>query len=98
MISITGCPAASIQFPLQLTPLFNTPTRPIICRATPISTPTAPGLLVEALAMDGGPSAQASAGLRLPWANGCGIPASAGLLPATNRGAGLLTTMAAGDR
>lgn len=46
--------------------------------------------------MDGALLAPALAGHPSPWANGCGIPVSAGLLPATNLGVGLLTTMAAG--
>ena len=47
--------------------------------------------------MAGVPSAQASAGRRSLPGNGYGTPVSAGLLRASNRGVGLLTTMAAGS-
>jgi hypothetical protein len=55
------------------------------------------GLPAEATATAGVPSAQALGGRRSPWATGCGIPASVGPLPATNRGVGLLTIMVVGS-
>ncbi len=97
MISISGSPAASTQFPVQRTLRCSTPALLITCLGTPIFTPTALGLPVEGTDMAGGPSAQASAGRRSPWVNGFGIQVSAGLLPASNRGVGLLTTMAVGS-
>ena len=68
----------------------------MICRGSPIFIAMALGLPVVATDMAGGPSAQASAGPHSPQEIGYGTPVSAGLLRASNRGAGLLTTMAAG--
>src|SRR4029077_12326457 len=93
---ITGSRAALTPFPRQRTLLFSTRILPTTPRDTLIFTPTALGLPAEASDMDGAPLAPALAGHPSPWANGCGIPVSAGLLPATNLGVGLLTTMAAG--
>src|ERR1700723_414131 len=97
MLSISGSLAASIRSLQQRTLLFSTPAHLTTCLDTLTFTPTAPGLPAEATDMAGGPSAQALAGRPSPWVNGFGIPDSAGLLPASNRGVGLLTTMAAGS-
>src|SRR5580700_7852479 len=97
MISIAGSLAALIRFPRQRTHLFNTRIHPIICQGTPTSTPMALGPLAEDSVTDGAPSAPAWAGHRLRWGNGCGIRVSAGRLPATNPGVGLLTTTEAGS-
>src|SRR5580704_17482168 len=97
MISTIGFPAGSILFPRPRTLLFNTRICPTTRRATPISIPTALGHPAEGTATAGGLSAQAWGGHLSARANGYGIPASAGRLPATNPGAGLLTIMAAGS-
>src|SRR5271169_4054289 len=96
MISTIGSPAASIRFPRQQTLLFNTRVLPITRPVTPIFIRTALGLRAEDTAMAGGPSVRALVGPRSPWANGCGIPVSAGHLLAINRGVGLLITTVVG--